>query len=202
MVRIAADRSQEWQLFAGEPCLDFLNTVDWRGRAEPVEMLETYDDLIDWCRATQLLDDRQLKGLRRVSRSKSIAALARATAFREAALRLLRALQRGAKPSVRDLDLVNATIARAHARQTLRLAPDRLMWDIRDSVDADLPLHVISLSFADLVKTEDVRRVRECDGPECGWIFLDTTKNRQRRWCSMAGCGNRAKARRFYARTR
>jgi len=45
-------------------------------------------------------------------------------------------------------------------------------------------------------------RVRECDGAACTWLFLDQSRNRSRRWCSMESCGNRAKARRHYHRQR
>jgi predicted RNA-binding Zn ribbon-like protein len=40
--------------------------------------------------------------------------------------------------------------------------------------------------------------VRVCAAEDCGWLFLDTSKNHTRRWCSMKSCGNRAKARRHY----
>jgi predicted RNA-binding Zn ribbon-like protein len=43
-------------------------------------------------------------------------------------------------------------------------------------------------------------RVRSCQGDTCGWLFLDMSKNRSRRWCSMSDCGNTAKARRYYHR--
>nr|WP_272885753.1 CGNR zinc finger domain-containing protein [Fictibacillus marinisediminis] len=39
-----------------------------------------------------------------------------------------------------------------------------------------------------------------CEGGTCGWIFIDTTRNRSRRWCSMDDCGNPEKARRHYKR--
>ena len=42
--------------------------------------------------------------------------------------------------------------------------------------------------------------VRICGADDCLWIFLDTSKNRTRRWCDMKQCGNRMKARRFYER--
>jgi predicted RNA-binding Zn ribbon-like protein len=45
-------------------------------------------------------------------------------------------------------------------------------------------------------------QIHECGGDGCGWLFLDTSRNGRRRWCTMQGCGNRAKARRFYERTR
>ncbi|MBA4866834.1 CGNR zinc finger domain-containing protein [Streptomyces sp. PSKA54] len=45
-------------------------------------------------------------------------------------------------------------------------------------------------------------RIRLCDQPDCIRYFLDTSRNGARRWCSMALCGNRAKAARHYARAR
>jgi len=49
---------------------------------------------------------------------------------------------------------------------------------------------------------EALARVRECGGTACNWLFLDESRNRSRRWCSMESCGNRAKARRHYHRSR
>jgi predicted RNA-binding Zn ribbon-like protein len=51
-----------------------------------------------------------------------------------------------------------------------------------------------------LLTSPDLARVRECAGDPCGWLFLDVSKNGSRRWCDMADCGNRAKARRYRAR--
>src|SRR6185437_6680981 len=48
----------------------------------------------------------------------------------------------------------------------------------------------------------DPSALRACADPECGWLFLDRSQARRRRWCSMAECGNRAKARRFRASVR
>jgi predicted RNA-binding Zn ribbon-like protein len=60
----------------------------------------------------------------------------------------------------------------------------------------------VVLAAADLLTSGDRARIHECAGPGCGWLFLDTSRNRRRRWCTMQGCGNRAKARRFYERAR
>lgn len=43
--------------------------------------------------------------------------------------------------------------------------------------------------------TRDWSRFRACAAPDCGWVFIDRSKNSSRRWCDMASCGNRAKAR-------
>jgi predicted RNA-binding Zn ribbon-like protein len=61
-------------------------------------------------------------------------------------------------------------------------------------------LHPIVKSAADLLVSTQLQRLRVCADPECGWLFLDCSRNHSRRWCSMESCGNRAKARRFYQR--
>ncbi|HXO42658.1 MAG TPA: CGNR zinc finger domain-containing protein, partial [Thermoanaerobaculia bacterium] len=57
-------------------------------------------------------------------------------------------------------------------------------------------------SAAELLTSDKWRRVRECAGSDCTWLFLDRSRNRSRRWCAMQTCGNRAKARRHYRRAR
>jgi predicted RNA-binding Zn ribbon-like protein len=63
-------------------------------------------------------------------------------------------------------------------------------------------LRPIARSAAELLTSETLSRVRECGGATCTWLFLDASRNRSRRWCSMESCGNRAKARRHYRRRR
>jgi predicted RNA-binding Zn ribbon-like protein len=89
--------------------------------------------------------------------------------------------------------------------QHARLIPGAngaLAWDWEDEGgSADLMLWPIARSAADvLTSPRELARVRQCPGAGCGWVFLDETKNRSRRWCDMDVCGNRAKARRHYAR--
>ena len=43
-------------------------------------------------------------------------------------------------------------------------------------------------------------RMKMCPAENCGWLFVDETKNSRRTWCSMETCGNRAKAARHYER--
>jgi predicted RNA-binding Zn ribbon-like protein len=58
----------------------------------------------------------------------------------------------------------------------------------------------IALNAGDLLVGGDYRRIRRCEDAQCGWLFLDRSRGVRRRWCSMADCGNRAKARRHYAK--
>ena len=68
----------------------------------------------------------------------------------------------------------------------------------------DRPLWPVVLSAAKLLSSDQLQRVHRCPGKDgrCGWLFLDTSKAGRRQWCSTQGCGNRAKARRHYARSR
>jgi predicted RNA-binding Zn ribbon-like protein len=52
------------------------------------------------------------------------------------------------------------------------------------------------------LQTMPADRLRRCDDQGCGWLFLDTTRNHSRRWCSSRDCGNRDRARRHYTRSR
>jgi predicted RNA-binding Zn ribbon-like protein len=58
----------------------------------------------------------------------------------------------------------------------------------------------VARAAAELLTSGQVVRLRECAGDPCGWLFLDLSKNGSRRWCDMADCGNRAKARRYRER--
>ena len=59
---------------------------------------------------------------------------------------------------------------------------------------------LIIWSAAELFVSDKLKRVGQCAGESCGWLFLDTSRNGNRRWCEIKHCGNRAKARRHYRR--
>jgi predicted RNA-binding Zn ribbon-like protein len=66
----------------------------------------------------------------------------------------------------------------------------------------DLVASMVAWRFATEVLPHPPKRLKLCDGPNCSWLFLDTSKAGRRRWCDMADCGNAAKSRRHYARQR
>lgn len=75
----------------------------------------------------------------------------------------------------------------------LRACADALEAAREESFEARLALSALSL-----IEPERRARVRIC--ANCGWLFLDRSRNGSRLWCDMAVCGNRAKARRHYRR--
>ena len=131
--------------------------------------------------------------------------LARAIRLREALYRMFSALARDAQVAPDDLSILNGALAEAHNRLRLGAAPafDRFGWVWSGADDAlDRMLWPIARSAAELLTAPELARVRECAGQPCGWLFLDASRNHSRRWCSMAGCGNRAKAKRHYERAK
>jgi predicted RNA-binding Zn ribbon-like protein len=190
------------RLVGGLACLDFINSLDWRASEEPVEYLRSFQDLLQWSVQTRILTPAQSGSLARLGSAASrAAALRRAVAFREASHRIVELVRSRRLPGPADVRLIESTINKARTRLSLVHEKETFRWTFADEeANLDLPLFKLALSLEELLTSPDLRLVRQCGGRGCGWLFLDSTKNHSRRWCSMDGCGNRAKARRFYDR--
>jgi predicted RNA-binding Zn ribbon-like protein len=188
----------------GRLCLDFVNTIDPR---EPAghDFLPDYAHLLAWAIETDVLDDEQLRQVRAALdlRPKQAAtAHVAAIELRETLYRVLRAAAERRPPSRRDADTL---AARAAYLQTLRRLVSygvNWRWEWVQDDPLRLPYLVVLDDAVDVLTGDDVYRLGVCAGEACGWLFFDATKNHSRRWCSMAGCGNRAKTRRHYQRQR
>ena len=193
----------QFDLDAGVLCLDFVNTLS----STSGEHLNTYADLVAFAAQSHLLTPADAEWLRDEGERDPVAAqgvVRRAHRLRARLYNIFSALAAGTRPAERDVQGLNAelTAAGAHARVQANPRGDgfALVWSGRNF---DAPLWPISRSAADLLTSDqDRRRVRECSGGDCTWLFLDTSKNRSRQWCSMQSCGNREKARRHYQRVR
>jgi predicted RNA-binding Zn ribbon-like protein len=60
----------------------------------------------------------------------------------------------------------------------------------------------IARQAVELFGGSDAHRIRNCEGDRCALLFVDLSRSGRRRWCSMDGCGNRAKAEAFRRRSR
>jgi predicted RNA-binding Zn ribbon-like protein len=193
-------------LVGGRLCLDFANTVDWRTGPNRQEWLNGYADLVAWGRHAGALTGAEADGMLAEARrhpAAAAAALARAIALREAIAAVFQAAACGTPPQAGDLAALNAALASALAHARVVPAGDGYAWAWAAGAGTlDRVLWPVARSAAELLTSPDLARVRECAGEPCGWLFLDTSRNRSRRWCTMEGCGNRAKARRHYARRR
>jgi predicted RNA-binding Zn ribbon-like protein len=201
---------ERFDLDGGHPVLDFTNTTDTvelRGTGKDDDYLGDYLDLLAWCHRTGYLPEASIEGLARYAARhprEAAEALGKARELREAVFELLHAWLQGRPPPAEPLAVFNRHLRQALARAFLRggsMPGQRYALDLEHS---EKPLEDIALRLAqqaaDLLTSLDTARLKICSNPKCGWLFLDTTRNASRRWCDMGACGNRAKARRHYAK--
>ena len=182
---------------ANHPALNFCNTRAGWGQPNPKEYLKTHAHLSVWAREQGLLSPTADARLRRLPAAAGEPVLSRAIALRSALYAVLLGTDRPA-----DWALVNAEVrdAAAHVRlTTTRPATWPATWTLPDRPTVDSPLWAIAWSVGTLLTSQAAARAAACPGTGCGWIFADPRG--RRRWCSMAWCGNRNKARRHAART-
>jgi predicted RNA-binding Zn ribbon-like protein len=185
--------------------LDFLNTtavpVDTK-----VEWLASGEDLLVWLKHTELVPEDVLDALRKGAVPGELdATAAQARALRDWFKPFVYKHMGGPLPpnALRHLEPLNQLLARDEEfgqivvrdrrgeenRSTCGLTWRRQRrWHSPESL-----LFPLARSLADLVCTEDFTYVKACEGPTCTLLFIDRTRSRARKWCSMAICGNRAK---------
>ena len=193
-------------LIGGELCIDFVNTVDWRTGPNPEEYMSSYSDLIDWSQSVGTIDAataRRLKRRAAADPSGASAAFSKGIVFRESLYAILLAVscaKSSASQSMRDFNGILASLAaRAGVKQTGESF--EWVWSGMED-DLDRPLWPTAVSAFELLTSDGASRVRQCGDAACGWLFVDNSKSRRRQWCSMKVCGNRAKARRHYEKTK
>src|SRR5258706_14489366 len=191
----------------GKLCLDFANTVSNRATSEPIEHLRRYEDWLAWSRQAGIQQPADAKNLERLARrrpDRAQAALDRALAVRESLYTIFSAIAAKHAPPPQALAALNRALpgAMAFPRIVAGASGYALLWHAdEDALDA--PLGPLVRSAAELLTlAAELAKVRECAAAGCAWLFLDTSRNKQRRWCDMKVCGNRNKARRYYRKQR
>lgn len=190
----------------GQLCLDFANTVDNWLAPQPGEKLACPADWFAWCVGARLISEAEARSLQRAAQQSATTArahLERVQTLRNAVHAVVRSSIEKRAPSRADLATVDAAIAAAHVHRQIVFAGGKFAsrWNADDSFDR--LLWPIAASAEDLLlDPELLGRLNQCPAEDCGWVFLDTSKNRSRRWCSMRTCGNLAKAHRHHARVR
>ena len=205
-MNVSADlTTNRFGFVAGRFCLDYANTADWHESTQPIELLTSYGDLLAWGREAGILDPADALDLERLAErtpETAVAVYRRAIILREVLFRIFRAVAHGERAADADLALLNQEVARAGRQAAVVATPDGYGWSWTSRQALDRVLWEVARSAADLLTSDDLGRVRQCAGDPCGWLFYDTSRNHSRRWCDMESCGNRAKARRHYARQR
>jgi predicted RNA-binding Zn ribbon-like protein len=187
-------------------CLDFINTAD-EHLAEPVnELLTSYVRLVEWSVYLNAVSEEQAKILLSLAEQhpdRADEALHFAINVREALFRVLRAAADNRQPEPAEMQAFNGILAKAMSHLHMTTAPDNFSWTCAlDENDLETMIWPVVWSAAELMTSRDLHYLRECASEDCEWLFLDTSKNHSRRWCSMKECGNRSKARTHYQRGR
>lgn len=186
-----------FRFVAGDPALDLVNTVDWTDRGPVDERLTGYARLVEWAMGAGLASRREAASL-------LAGAAARPREGAEAyrlALEAREAIRRAATGA--GLGGLNRLLARALPHLQLSGVPGpgrnggrvRLAWRDADSA-LEVPVWGTVWSAARLLASDEAVRIRTCAGPDCGWMYVDRSRNGLRRWCEMATCGTREKSRR------
>jgi predicted RNA-binding Zn ribbon-like protein len=195
--------SSRFSRIGGRRCFDFTNTIAW---SEPPhgEELHSYDDLVDWALAADVLTADEAAQLRAEAARRpadAAAALDRARDARAAMHAVFHRLAHREEPRPEDVARFNAYLTEAMTRVRVAPAGCECSWSWReDPRDLARMLWPVIWSAASVLTSPDVRWVRHCASETCGWLFLDESRNHNRRWCDMRECGSREKARRHYRR--
>jgi predicted RNA-binding Zn ribbon-like protein len=188
----------QFQLLGGNPALDFVNTIhDWTVH-EPRDYLTEIADALRFGAVAGLLSSSEARRLNALPARQE---LRRLRELRSRLERILRATVIHRAPLSADLEALARESVDAARAMRLRRAKHQLVREI-DSATAGIALLRWRLVEAAIVLLTSSRLSDLKTCPSCGWFFLDTSKNRSRRWCSMAMCGSSAKARRYYWRTK
>ncbi len=187
-------------------CLSYANTKSWRGSERPVEKLHDLAGLLDWIEGSAGVSAQATQAIRELARDhqkRTARVFAAAIALREVIFRTFCAIATGEPISGQDFVVLKSALADGPERNQLERAGDGYAWRVEQPrLSASDLLASVLWSAGDLVFSAQQRRLRQCANEQCLWLFVDESKSGSRRWCDMASCGNRAKARRHYSKVK
>ncbi|MCS0637390.1 ABATE domain-containing protein [Streptomyces sp. LP05-1] len=167
-------------------CLRFTKTAADRLAPAPRERLRRPADLAEWLATAGL-------GAGESGEPPSVdeELLREARELREAIYRAARSVASGERPAGADREHINAWAARNDAYRVL--GDTGVHWRFPGASPARSALAVLAADAVETLGGVRTGTVKVCAGSGCVAVFLDTSRGRSRRWCSMGTCGNRAK---------
>lgn len=190
------------RVIGGNLGLDFVNTRVGPPSG-PIEddLLGSYEDLVAWARHVGSVGeanaDQLLRHARRDRRG-ARAATERAASLRDHIDRVFRAIAHARQPSMASLNALRDQEAHALGRAELVAATAGYHWNWEHDRSLERPLGPVIQDAIELLTNGPLERIKACGG--CSFLFVDESKNRSRRWCSMEDCGQAEKVRQFVAR--
>jgi predicted RNA-binding Zn ribbon-like protein len=196
-------------LVGEKPCLDFINTIDWRLNPNKIiDTLQSYSDLLAFSLRLSVITAEEYASLSFYATkepTRAQAAYENARAFRDALTSIVDATvgtvsdsKNVGSPTQEALATFNTAREKAEEAVSAVWARGRIIIDEdRKAEGLDLPWLPLVRDAYELIRSTLIQKVKLCAAEGCGWVFLDTSKNNSRRWCSMKLCGNRKKSERF-----
>jgi predicted RNA-binding Zn ribbon-like protein len=192
------DYIEKLRIVGGDVALDFINTEDGD---PPVECLRGYGDFVAWGVLVGLLSAEEgdwLTGEANRRPGDAEAAYRDALTLRGALYDVFRAVAEDEAPASRDLEILRQYESEALSRGKLVQGDRGFRWEWKDRRDLARMLWPVAHAAAGLLTSGNLDRLKLCAG--CYWVFLDASRNRSRRWCTMEVCGTDEKKRRYVAK--
>ncbi len=192
--------SGPFQLVAGHPALDIVNTLDWRFRPSgSEELLTSYADLLRFTEQCGLITPTEVREFATSTPVKKRRSLSSTKKLRECLASICYAIADGQAPPIESVRALSSFARTVRRSENLQWCDNRLRWKTgRDRETAsDAPFGRLVSTAVELLTSNKVDQLRACSNVECRWLFLDGSKNKGRRWCDMKLCGNRIKSRRY-----
>ena len=194
--------TEKFSLIANNLFLDFVNTEKIRD-GQPLETLETFEDFLAWIIAVELIETTEASEIHEKWKDKrqTAAFLSEVLKFRNILRETAQQIAAGGEVSDKAVAAINELLTKNSG--FTEIIRNESGFEKRFRFDLSEPsklLQPIAESAADFLCYANFELLRKCESASCVLYFYDTTKNHRRRWCSMSGCGNKAKAAAFYKR--
>ena len=190
------------RLDGGLLCLDFVNTVPDRFDGSNRDTLGNFNDLIYWAKKAEIIDKTAFAALERAAQTNDRKAkdfFSESISIRSLIHAIFKPVSLKQKVKSTDIDALNKLTSKYF--QFLEVAHQKDKFEEKWNFPSD-NFHTVTApivkSAYELLLSGKLSKVKEC--PNCGWLFLDTTKNGKRKWCSMKDCGSSVKALEWYYR--
>ena len=204
---------KNWKFIGGRLCLDFVNSVGGREEHEEnpypeniivKDKLENYNDFITWGKEIGIITEAERKYLLYLNSSEKNEAeitFKKAIELRESLFKITYDVINNKEPDEKMIQILNREYSAANGNRKLVYMNNKIEWQFsKNPLKPDYLMWLIAESAVKLLSSDLLSRVKICSGDDCGWLFLDTSKNKSRQWCDMKDCGNVAKVRRFRER--
>ena len=190
------------ELDGGLLCLNFINTVRNRNDKPLEDYLTDRGAWLKWIKRLKIISYNGLEDLNSKIENHDFSTkfLKKIVTNRELLCRIFVNIANNKKPTNKDIYQLNKSIKESMKYVEIDIERNRQVvesWDKRP-VSILSPLDIIMQSAYDLLRSDDLHKVKECEN--CGWLFLDRSKNKTKKWCNMQTCGSSVKSRKYYSK--